>query len=163
MSCPVRPASRSSACGNSGRIAASELFAPAGLPGRFTISVAPSVPHTARLSAASGVCRNPSARIRSAIPSISRSQTSLVASGVTSRAANPVPPVVTINPEASAWRRKAPAINFSSSGRTSSATTLAPADSSSCRTAGPETSTCSPLEQRSLIVSTTAVTFFREF
>ena len=53
--------------------------------------------HTLPGSAQQTECAaDPSARIRSANPSTSRSQTSLVASGVTSRAASPVPPVVTI-------------------------------------------------------------------
>ena len=55
-------------------------------------------PHRPRLNAASGVCFDPSARMRSASPSTSRSHTICVASGVTSRAASPVPPVVTISP-----------------------------------------------------------------
>jgi len=117
--CSVRPASRFSACGSTGRIAASELLAPAGLPGRFTINAVPSVPHTPRLSEASGVYSSPSALIRSASPSISRSQTIRVASGVTSRVANPVPPVVTIRSTTFALRHSAAAIWSSSSGNTS--------------------------------------------
>jgi hypothetical protein len=152
----VRPANRSSACGSSGRIAVSAPFAPAGLPGRFTIRVPPNVPQTARLNAANGVCRSPSARIRSANPSIRRSQTSLVASGVTSRAASPVPPVVTIRSAPCACRRNATVIKSNSSGSVSAVTKPAPAASSNWRTAGPDKSTCSPREQRSLIVSTTA-------
>ena len=154
----MRPANRSSACGSTGRIAANEPCAPDGLPGRFTISVAPSVPHTARLSAANGVCSKPSARIRSANPSTSRSHTSRVASGVTSRAVSPVPPVVTIKLALTECRRNAAAIKSTSSGRTSAATTVTPALSSNWRTAGPERSIWLPLEQRSLIVSTTART-----
>ena len=103
------------------------------------------------------VCSSPSARIRSANPSISRSQTSLVASGVTSRAASPVPPVVTIKVRAllhdvATLRQSNPAHRAVS--RPSPSPT--PAASSNWRTAGPERSTCSPREQRSLIVSTTA-------
>ena len=48
-----------------------------------------------RDSAAIGVCASPAARISSASPGASRSSTALVASGVTSRGPNPVPPVVT--------------------------------------------------------------------
>ena len=152
----VRPASRSSACGSSERIAPSEPSAPDGLPGRFTIRVFPTVPHTARLNGVNGVCRSPSARIRSASPSISRSHTSRVASCVTSRGPSPVPPVVTISGTIPAWRRRAATIKSSSSGTTSTVTEDTPASSSSFDTIGPERSLCRPSKQRSLIVSTTA-------
>jgi hypothetical protein len=50
---------------------------PLGLPGRLTINVVPTLPATARLSAAIGVCASPAARISSAKPP--RSMTSFVA------------------------------------------------------------------------------------
>ena len=56
-------------------------------------------PATARERAAIGVFASPAARISSASPGASRSITARVASGVTSRGPNPVPPVVTM----SAW------------------------------------------------------------
>ena len=52
-------------------------------------------PARPRESGASGVSARPRARRCSAMPGASRSRTSSVASGVTSRAARPVPPVVT--------------------------------------------------------------------
>ena len=66
-----------------------------GFPARFRIRVCLRTPQMPRLSAASGVFFEPSKRMRSATPSSRRSQTARVASGVTSRSAIPVPPVVT--------------------------------------------------------------------
>src|SRR2546421_1545780 len=65
-----------------------------GLPGRLMIRVWPRVPATPRESMPKGVCCRLMARIASAIPGASRSMTAFVASGVTSRGAKPVPPVV---------------------------------------------------------------------
>ena len=65
-----------------------------GLPGKLMISVVPRRPLTARDSIACGVLVSDAARIASAKPGASRSKTSRVASGVTSRDVNPVPPVV---------------------------------------------------------------------
>ena len=76
-----------------------------GLPGRLTISVLPRMPLTARESMARGVMVMLWARIASAMPGASLSSTARVASGVTSRGAKPVPPVVKMtsapNPSAS--------------------------------------------------------------
>ena len=83
------------------------LTAPFGLPGRFTMIAAPRVPQTARLNGDIGVRFNPSLRITSGIPGISRSQMASVASGVTSRFATPVPPVVTTSVARSDVRRNA--------------------------------------------------------
>ena len=63
-------------------------------PGRLTISVLPRIPETPRDRIARGVDARPAARRVSEIPGASRSITARVASGVTSRALNPVPPVV---------------------------------------------------------------------
>mmetsp|Transcript_14118 Transcript_14118/g.25500 ORF Transcript_14118/g.25500 Transcript_14118/m.25500 type:complete len:261 (-) Transcript_14118:71-853(-) len=67
-----------------------------GLPGRFAIRVAPQRPTTARDSGARG--SSACACIASAVmsPGARRSTTARVASGVTSRGAKPVPPVVRI-------------------------------------------------------------------
>ena len=71
----------------------------------------PRSPATPRERSACGVRASASARIASAIPGASRSSTVRVASGVTSRGANPVPPVVsTSNAPASASSAIAPAI-----------------------------------------------------
>ena len=72
--------------------ASRDSTAPAGLPGRLRIRAFPRTPQTPRLKAANRVFLRPSARMRSDTPSIRRSQTARVASGVTSRAAMPVPP-----------------------------------------------------------------------
>ena len=58
----------------------------------------PTLPTIARDNAAIGVCVKPAVRISSANPGASRSTTAFVASGVTSRGPNPVPPVVTTSP-----------------------------------------------------------------
>ena len=99
--------SRSIAWGRTDRIAASEVSAPATLPGRLMTRVLPMHPQTARLRMAVGVCFRPSARILSLRPSTVRSQTISVASGVTSRGAIPVPPVVTMRLASAAWWRRA--------------------------------------------------------
>ena len=70
------------------------VAAAAGEPGRLTTSVAPRRPATPRESSAWGVRVSASERIASAMPGASRSITVEVASGVTSRGAKPVPPVV---------------------------------------------------------------------
>jgi hypothetical protein len=62
----------------------------------LTINVRLRAPHTDRDSAPSGVIFTLSALINSANPGASRSITSRVASGVTSRGPSPVPPVVKI-------------------------------------------------------------------
>ena len=91
---PCTPRSSSTAWGSTSSTAPRLSRTPFSLPGRLMISVRPRTTATARLSIAFGVCRMPSARIASAMPGARRSATSSVASGVTSRAARPVPPVV---------------------------------------------------------------------
>jgi hypothetical protein len=154
--CAVLPANRSSACGSSGSTARSELSAPAGLPGKLTISEAPSVPQTPRPSAANGVCFAPSARISSANPGTSLSHTESVASGVTSRGPSPVPPVVTTSALAAAAVWIAVTMCLTSSG-TTTATQSIPASAKISRSAGPERSICVPAKHRSLTVMTVAV------
>jgi hypothetical protein len=68
-----------------------------GEPGRFTIKVFPRTPAVARDKIAVGTFENESARIASPKPGNSFSRIARVASGVTSRIAGPVPPVVTIS------------------------------------------------------------------
>jgi hypothetical protein len=65
-----------------------------GLPGKLMISVEPRIPATPRESIQLTVWPLDARRIASAIPGTSRSITARVASGVTSRGATPVPPVV---------------------------------------------------------------------
>ena len=79
----VFPTINSNACGKRSMMASSDSTAPAGLPGRFKIRLVPWTPHAPRLSTANQVFSIPSARMSSARPSISRSHTARVASGVT--------------------------------------------------------------------------------
>jgi len=156
--CSVFPRSRSRTWGTTSTIAFSDSTAPRGEPGRLTINTLPRVPATARESAASGVAARPARRMTSARPGISRSMTARVASGVTSRAAMPVPPVVkmaeTSLPSASVARRRE--MNSASSEITSMAATVQPNWPSRSATAGPETSWRAPACTESLIVRTAA-------
>ena len=88
------PLTSSIACCRIGRTTSRHSRAPLGLPGRFTMSVAPRAPATARLSMANGVFASVSRRIASAIPGAWRSRTASVASGVVSVGLRPVPPAV---------------------------------------------------------------------
>src|ERR1051326_2148471 len=154
--CSVFPQSSSTACGSKSKTARSDSTAPFGLPGKLRISARPHTPHTARLNAASGVCFAPSARMRSGIPSTIREQTARVASGVTSRSAMPVPPVVTTRSHSFAKRRNSSAILVSLSGTTSVFTT-SNRPASSLATAGPERSSRLRAAEESLTVNTAAV------
>jgi hypothetical protein len=116
------------------------------------------MPHTARDSDASGVSSRLRNRINSASPGASRSITARVASGVLSRGANPVPPVVRIKftSPRSAYSLSLAEIKSRSSDRISETATRAPSFSSSVTTAGPDRSSRSPREAESLIVNTAA-------
>ena len=160
--CSVRPASRSSAWGSSGRIAASELFAPAGLPGRLTISVAAQRP-------ADGPAQRSQRRVPQPLGthplghSIDQPVTDQPGRlGVTSRAASPVPPVVTINlrssHDAAKPRQSAPLRRA----RSPASTTRHPQTRATGAPPDPRRRPARPWKQRSLIVSTTARTFCRE-
>ena len=81
------------------------------------------MPAAARVSMARGVICMESARIASGMPGVSRSITARVASGVTSRTENPVPPVVRI----SATPRSAQSVISRISTSFSSGTILKPA------------------------------------
>ena len=67
---------------------------PHGFPGRFATNDLPSIPAVPRERDANGCCFEHSLLMNDMRPVHSRSTTALVASGVTSRGANPVPPVV---------------------------------------------------------------------
>ena len=88
------PASSESAWGIASITAMSDSVAPAGEPGTLSTRQRPIVPATPRESRPFGLA----ARVDSARPGASRSTTDRVASGVRSRGANPVPPVVTSSP-----------------------------------------------------------------
>src|SRR5215469_6587512 len=137
--------------------ASSDSTAPFGLPGRLRIRDWPRTPQTARLRTANFVDFEPSARIRSVMPSSSRSQTARVASGVTSRLAIPVPPVVTTNRTSTLKRTRISRMAPSSSGTIARETTRKFFFSRASATAGPPRSARSPREEESLTVTTAAV------
>src|SRR5688572_21680361 len=85
-------------------------------PGRFTTSVVPRSPAMPRESKPCGVFAIASARIASGIPGTRLSITEAVASGVTSRGATPVPPVVSTSDASAASALIARAISSTSSG-----------------------------------------------
>ena len=91
-----------------------------GRPGRLTMSVFPRMPAVWRERMAVGTCFKDAARISSPNPGSSFVQTAAVASGVTSRGAGPVPPVVTTRPQpaSSAMRRSSASMAGCSSGTT---------------------------------------------
>src|SRR5216684_8309619 len=154
--CSVFPASIWMACGRTSITDWRASTAPDGLPGRFRTKDVPQTPQTPRLNRAKGVFFSPSRRIRSATPSSILPQTERVASGVTSRAEMPVPPVVTTS---RAFRASSTIAFWIPPW--SSATTLVSmmAKWCSCRvraTAGPDTSLRSPRAQESLTVRTAA-------
>ena len=87
-------ASSRSAWGSTSRIAPSCSTHPFGEPGVLQMMACPRMPAMPRDSRPSGL----TSRIASASPGASRSMTARVPSGVWSRGANPVPPVVTTTP-----------------------------------------------------------------
>ena len=156
-SSPASPRSVVTACGRTGATASRPSTAPRGEPGRLTMSVRPRTPATWRESIAAGSAARPAARIASASPGTSRSTTSRVASGVTSRGERPVPPVVrTRSAPLSASSRSAAASASRSSGRQDEATisTGARRRRTAAATAGPERSSRSPRNERSETVTT---------
>lgn len=80
------------------------------LPGRLIIRLRPRMPAALRDRHPLGVMRMDSARIASGMPGVSRSTTSMVASGVMSRGEKPVPPVVSTRamPRSSAHLQSSP-------------------------------------------------------
>ena len=92
-------------CRNASRIAGSNggkhCAIAFGFPGRLMMSERPRTPAVARDKMDVGATANDCARIVSPNPGNSRVITASVASGVTSRAAKPVPPVVIISGQSS--------------------------------------------------------------
>ena len=129
------------------------------LPGKFTISVFPRIPATARDRQPLWVMRILSARMASGMPGTALWMTESVASGVTSRGKNPVPPVVSTRETcfSSAQRISSSWICATSSGRAAVCTTRYPAPSNMRTKDGPLVSTCSPQATLSLMVSTAAL------
>ena len=99
----------------------------------------------------------------SGMPGVSLSQTARVASGVTSRGAKPVPPVVTISCTVplSASRHSTASISACSSGTMTASTTAYPASFQHGRHQGPPPSGRSPRKLRSLTVTTAALNIAR--
>ncbi len=153
---PVAPPSSCTACGTTGSSASSDSATPLGLPGRLTTRASPTTPATARDRAAIGVCASPAARMSSASPGASRSMAARVASGVTSRGPNPVPPVVTTRAWVAASRRSASSIRSRSSGTTSRVTTSKPAPLRSVEATSPLSSVRVPCVTPSETVTTAA-------
>mmetsp|Transcript_18803 Transcript_18803/g.48964 ORF Transcript_18803/g.48964 Transcript_18803/m.48964 type:complete len:223 (-) Transcript_18803:471-1139(-) len=129
-----------------------------GDPGRLTTTLSPRMPAICRDRTAVGTYRRDMARIASPMPGSSFSMTRRVASGVTSRLAGPVPPVVMTRPQPSSSIRARMASAIAPS---SSATVLRVARHSDCtreprtlQTSGPPRSVYSPRLARSLTVTT---------
>lgn len=90
------PPMRSMQYGMAGNTASRHSRMALGLPGRLTMRVLPRMPAVCRERMAVGTYWRLVARMSSPNPGIIFSHTASVASGVTSRGAGPVPPVVTI-------------------------------------------------------------------
>src|SRR5690349_23966578 len=155
-SCTVASsASRRSACSSAGRSTAYPSRQPPVEPGRLTTSAEPATPAVPRESKPCGVFAIESARSACAIPGASRSSTSRVASGVTSRGARPVPPVVRTRRDEAASALIAAAISSRSSGTTRRSTSY-PSPRSSSSSASPLRSSRVPATTPSDTVSTAA-------
>ena len=111
-------------CSSGSSTASRFSHAPFGLPGRLTIRLFPRMPAAARDRHAFGVIRIDDALIASGIPGASLPHTAIVASGVTSRSAKPVPPVVTISAIFSSSAAQMSA--FSMRSRSSGTSTISP-------------------------------------
>jgi hypothetical protein len=136
--------------------ASRDSTAPLAAPGSLPPPPPPPPPPPERESTANGVASRPFRRINSPKPGISRSKIARVASGVTSRGATPVPPVVKMaeicSPSERVARRSL--ISETTSGMTSMTATLQPSCSRRSRTAGPERSARVPRLTESLMVNT---------
>ncbi len=126
-----------------------------GLPGRFKISAPPRVPHTARDTAAREVLARLTMVMALSKPAMRFSMTRKVASGVTSRGATPVPPVVQMKSKPST---RASCVKSAASCRSSSGSTKPRARQSSISAranssmSGPEASARKPAAPLSLRV-----------
>mmetsp|Transcript_4217 Transcript_4217/g.14669 ORF Transcript_4217/g.14669 Transcript_4217/m.14669 type:complete len:201 (+) Transcript_4217:160-762(+) len=132
----------------------------------------PRMPAAARESTAIGSLRRVSSRMTCGMPGRSFSATASVASGVTSRGDTPVPPVVStrFTPAAAAEEEEVHSARLASIAPRSSGTTAvastasekAPVCSPYCRrhatASGPDSSSYTPAEARSLTVRTAART-----
>ena len=110
------------------------------LPGKLTTYWKPFMPAAPREKTALGVSSRERRRRYSAMPGMARSQKAAVASGVLSRGAGPVPPVVRIQ-SAPGWRPRAASTDSSPSGTISvSIAASGCADLRTSTMAGPERS-----------------------
>ena len=89
------------------------------------------------------------------MPGTSRSITSRVASGVTSRGARPVPPVVITKDASAAASRMRAAMKGRESGTTTGSPTVKPASRRMRQASGPDSSARTPRAAESLTVITT--------
>src|SRR5580692_1515215 len=150
----LAPPSTATACGSNFAIASSDSTAPFGLPGKLIINALRRTTATPRESSAVGVFSAPRRRISSANPGITRSPTSIVASGVLSRGPSPVPPVVKSklmrleSTMVRSWLRT-PA---GSSEQRKAEVTSQPSSLQRAASAGPERSSRSPRVTESLMV-----------
>lgn len=154
IQCAVCPCSNSMTCGTSGSIIFKPWRAPRGEPGRLTMSDRFRVPATDLDNTEYFVCSSPFERISSEIPGISRCKMPRVASGVTSRKATPVPPVVKIS-EISFWSAHScncAAIFAASSGTIAVVTTDQFSSWQQRQSAGPDSSGRVPRAEESLTV-----------
>ncbi len=106
--------------GTAGKTASKHCRIAEGLPGKLIISAPPRIPAVCRDKIAVGTYCKLTCRISSPKPGNIFWQTASVASGVTSRTAGPVPPLVTIRqqPSSSAIWQSVSEINACSSGTT---------------------------------------------
>jgi len=129
-----------------------------GLPGRFTIKHVPRIPAVCRERIAVGTYCRLTWRISSPKPGIIFAHTTSVASGVMSRRAGPVPPVVTMSeqPSVSANSINVAATKSVSSGtmREISVHSLVMCLPRYSRIAGPPKSSYTPCDARSETVTT---------
>src|SRR5690606_32274657 len=131
---------------------------PPGEPGRFTTRLDPARPAIPRDNAAVATpLLTPYARTASASPGTSTSTTRLVASGVVSVGARPVPPVVTTTSYLSATAARSAPSTRSPSGTTQGPSTCAPTARSPSTTIGPPRSGYTPVAARVDTVITTAL------
>src|SRR4030043_2486534 len=135
------------------RMTSRHSFTALGLPGRLTIKHLPRLPATARLSIASGLFFIVTILIASVKPGIVLSITASVASGVTSRGDNPVPPLVTIRSRSTVSDHSLSFVEITSasSGTTSYLATSTPTRPISSFATSPLLSGRSPLHPLSLI------------
>ena len=144
---------RSTQSGTAAKTASRHSLTALGDPGRLMISAEPRTPAVWRERIAVGTWGRETARIASPKPASSLSSTAAVASGVTSRGAGPVPPVVMTrqHPASSTSSTRVARISSGSSGMTRAAASQGEVRTSLryALTVGPPRSSYTPWEARS--------------